>query len=180
FRSSVSGNTATGGQSGAPCSPTLFSDDFLQDAQGFCRTTLTNWNIGTGGNVDVITWPGSSGQALDLDGSANICGGDGTPPVSLKTPITVVAGRTYTASFRISTNPSPFTPGGVPDVNTVSVHFGPASGNFTKQPSDSNSFTTESLSFVAAANGTAQLTFEMVGAADRGGIVLDRVDITQS
>jgi hypothetical protein len=164
---------------------TIFSDDFLQETPFNCHTTLAFWKIGPNGNVDVVSsWPGSSGQVVDLDGSPNLCGGDGVPPISLKTPITVVAGKSYTASFKISTNPSPFNPGGAtlrsagnPDVNTVSVTFGPVSGSYTKQPTDG--FTTESLSFVATANGTAQLTFKMVGPSDRGGIILDRVDITE-
>jgi hypothetical protein len=165
----------------------VFSDDFQQDTAGGCGFSLAHWNVGgINGNVDVVSgWPAATGNVVDLDGSPNNCGGDGVPPISLKTPITVVAGKTYTASFRISTNPSPFLPGGVglrpgnnPDVNTVSVNFGPTSASYTKQPTDG--FTTESLSFLAGANGTAQLTFQMVGPSDRGGVILDRVDITES
>ncbi|MCU1450195.1 MAG: hypothetical protein JWP02_2365 [Acidimicrobiales bacterium] len=160
----------------------MFTDDFLQERSGDCVKTLANWNIGTNGNIDVVaSWAGSSGQVVDLDGSPNNCGGDGVPPISLKTPITLIAGRTYTASFKISTNPSPFHPGGqAADVNTMTVNFGPASGTFTKQPTDNTSFTTETLSFVAASAGTAPLTFQMVGPSDRGGIILDRVDVFES
>jgi hypothetical protein len=175
---SSGGAGGTGGTSGTCGGTTLFTDDFLQDPSGFCVTTLTHWNIAPGGDVDVYFPAGASGQAVDLDGSANICGGDGTPVVSLKNPISVVAGRTYTARFRISTNPSPFAPT-PPDVNSVKVNFGPATGTFTKQASQQGVWTTESLTFVASANGTAALKFEELGAADRGGIVLDRVDVIE-
>jgi hypothetical protein len=175
-----------GGAGGVRCpkgGTTIFTDDFLSDSTGDCRTTLTNWNL-TGSaspaNVDVFIPGGAaSGQVVDLDGSANICGGDAVPTVSLKIPITVVAGRTYTASFRISTNPSPFA-ATLPDTNSVNVNFGTASGTFTKLASDQGTYTTETLTFVAAANGTAQLTFKEVGPADRGGITLDTVTITES
>jgi hypothetical protein len=156
----------------------LFLDDFNSDSQGNCVTSLTNWTLQTGGNVDVFAFTGASGNAVDLDGSPNICGGNGVPLVSLKTPITIVAGRTYTACFRIGTNPSPFNPT-QPDVNTVTVNFGPVSNNYTKLASQAGSYTTESLSFVATANGTAQLTFQEVGPSDRGGVVLDTVTITE-
>jgi hypothetical protein len=53
------------------------------------------------------------------------------------------------------------------------------SNNYTKQASDAGSFTTESLSFVASGNGTAALTFQEVGPSDRGGIVLDLVQVTE-
>ena len=171
-----------GGTGGVRCTgTTVFSDDFLSDSTGDCRTALTNWNLAGSPappNVDVFFPSGASGQAVDLDGSANICAGDATPVVSLKTPITVVAGRKYTAQFVISTNPSPFA-ASLPDVNTARVIFGPVSGTFTKQASQQGTFTTEKLTFKATANGTAQLTFEEQGAADRGGIVLDRVDILE-
>jgi hypothetical protein len=120
----------------------------------------------------------ASGNVLDLDGSPNNCGGDGVPLVSLKTPITVVQGRTYTACFRLGTNPFPGVPG-VIDVNTATVNFGPVSNSYTKPPSAKGSYTNESLSFVASANGTAQLTFQESGPSDRGGITVDTVTITE-
>jgi hypothetical protein len=163
----------------------LFTDDFNSDFAGDCRTgALTNWTIEAGGNVDVISgWPGASGNVVDLDGSANICGGNGTPLVTKTVPITIVSGRTYTVCFRIGTNPSPFLPlGGAfdpnkVDINTMTVHFGPVSNSFTKNPGDP--FTTGSLSFVAGANGSAPLTFQEDGLWDRGGILLDTVTITE-
>jgi hypothetical protein len=167
----------------------VFTDDFNSDGTGaYCGFAPAGWSLNPStGNVDVFPAPGASGQAVDLDGSPNSCGGgDGVPAMSLATPITVVAGRTYTVCFRIGTNPSPFQPGGVllraandPDINTATVTFGPVSNSYTKQPNQVGSFTTESLSFVAAANGTAQLTFQEVGPSDRGGIVLDTVTITE-
>jgi hypothetical protein len=183
FASSVLAKTC-----GATCENTVFTDDFNSDpAPAFCRQALTNWNIGNGGNVDVVSgWPGASGNALDLDGSQDQCpSSTGVPPISLKTPITTQAGKTYTAKLRISTNPSPFLPGGGccrgsgnPDINTVNVTFGPVTTSFTKQPGDG--FTTETVSFVAAANGTAQLTLQEAGVWDRGGIILDTVTVTES
>jgi hypothetical protein len=159
----------------------LFTDDFNSNPTGaYCGFAPAGWSLNPStGNVDVFPATGASGQAVDLDGSPNLCGGaDGVPAMSLATPITIVAGRTYTVCFRIGTNPSPFSPT-QPDVNTATVTFGPVSNSYTKQANQVGSFTNESLSFVAAANGTAQLTFQEVGPSDRGGVVLDTVTITE-
>jgi hypothetical protein len=158
----------------------LFTDDFNDVVASDCKmgTDIPNWTIAPGGNVDVFAAPGASGNVVDLDGSPNECGGNGTPPFSKTTPITVVQGRTYTACFRIGTNPFPGVPGGV-DVNKATVTFGPVSHTYTKQPSAQGNYTTESLSFVASANGTAALTFQEVGPSDRGGITVDTVTVTE-
>ncbi len=159
----------------------LFTDDFNNDQVGDCKFSLVNWNLSPNGEIDVFN-PldgASSGNVLDLDGSPNLCGGtDGVPVVSLKTPITLVQGRTYTACFRLGTNPFPGVPGGV-DINSAVVNFGPVNNTYTKQPSEKGTYTNESLRFVAAANGSAQLTFQEVGPSDRGGITVDTVTITE-
>jgi hypothetical protein len=118
------------------------------------------------------------GNVVDLDGSPNQCAGNGTPLFSKTVPITIVQGRTYTACFRIGTNPSPFSPT-QPDVNTATVTFGPVSNSYTKPASQKGSYTTEVLSFVASANGTAPLTFQEQGTSDRGGITIQSVTITE-
>ncbi|MBV9412970.1 MAG: hypothetical protein JO148_15365 [Acidimicrobiia bacterium] len=171
-----------------PCSTgtVLFTDDFNSDVEGpYCGVAPAGWSLNpSDGNVDIFN-PldgASSGNVLDLDGSPNICGGDGVPLVSLKNPITIVQGRTYTACFRLGTNPFPGVPGGV-DINSATVSFGPTgnqvSNTYTKQPSQKGTYTNESLRFVATANGTAQLTFQELGPSDRGGITVDTVTITE-
>jgi hypothetical protein len=178
-----SGSGTTGGTGGVRCPKTgtvIFTDDFNNDPASNCLFGLTNWVLSTNGEVDVFNpGPPASGQVVDLDGSPNQCGGDGTPAMSLRTPITLVAGRTYTAQFVLGNNPSPFNPT-QPDVNVVTVYFGPVSGTYTKQATDQGSYTTETLTFSAAANGSAQLTFEEQGPSDRGGVTLDTVTITES
>jgi hypothetical protein len=162
---------------------TLFSDGFASDpAPVLAATTLVNWNVQAGGNVDVVNpFLGANGNAIDLDGSTNVLPGDGTPVISLKVPIPVVAGRTYTAFYRIGTNPSPFAPGGISaDVNNLNVTFGPASASHSKDPLSFGTETIEALTFVAATTGTAQLTFNDPDPDDRGGVILDEVTVTES
>jgi hypothetical protein len=147
---------------------TVFSDTFNGETDALNATSFINgWTVG-GGTVDIIGPTGGydflpgNGYYIDLDGSSWSAG-------TFANSVAVTGGQTYTLSFSLAGNQRGYAD------DSVTVNFGSSSSVITRSSADG--FTTFSLSYTAAATGSAAFSFHNAG-GDNVGALLDNVTIT--
>ncbi|MEO0634028.1 MAG: VPLPA-CTERM sorting domain-containing protein [Pseudomonadota bacterium] len=162
---------AVAGHSAVAATTTVFQDDFQADdtgGTGFSTTTsLTNWTVVGGGNVDILpsagSFPGCVDTCIDLDGSFN------STPARLETlaAFSFVTGTTYTLTLDI--------PGGQQaDPFTFGILGGP-----TQSVSGYMAPLSPVLSFTAGADFAAGLFIQMdTSVSNNLGPWLDTVTLT--
>lgn len=142
---------------------TSFSDSFNSETLGLNYTGFANWTV-SDGSVDVIgigfydLHPGN-GYYVDLDGTTSDSG-------VLKTNFDVMAGYTYTVSFKLGGSMRG-------DTNTVHVELDGYAEDFTLASGDPLATVVRTVSVASAGS---RLSFEN-GGGDNLGAILDDVNI---
>lgn len=142
---------------------TIFSEDFSTDSQGLDKTTLNNWNVLNGSNVDVGSFGALCGPApatcIDTQGSG------GNPNGDIQTKATFVLSPGLTYDFHFTMNNT----GGT---NSFLVTI----GSFTKLVS-TTSFAdgTYDLTFTVGSVETDHIEIADQGPADNIGIALGHI-----
>jgi hypothetical protein len=145
---------------------TLFSETWSGDSIGFGKTSLMNWTVLGGTNVDVLSgFAGCTGNCVDMDGSFGLSNGD----IQTLDSFNFIAGHQYTISFTLSNNAFAG--------NGVRVRIGSLYDQDFAAPSPNAGFI-YSDSFVAAATELAALRITSTGPADNGGGVIDNILLT--
>lgn len=158
---------------------TIFTDDFEAAAGGAPPPggTIVNWTLSPGGaNMDVVgTAVGSltchSGtKCVDTDGTGSTAG------AVLSRSFAVTSGVTYFLSFWWSGSQRNFLG---PD--SIQVSFGTAAPITLNAAQGASTWTSNSaLSFVAASNGTATVSFMNTSGPDNVGILIDDVTVADN
>jgi hypothetical protein len=154
----------------------VFSDNFDNTTQALNATdfaqgwVITNAAAPFNGTVDVI---GAGGQFDFLPGHGNYVDLDGSTQSSgvLQNSVQLTAGVTYTLSFSLAGDQRNAGP------DNVDVHFGDASGTFSRGTSDG--FSTSTLTFTPTQSGSYAFNFHDLG-NDNQGALLDNVRITSA
>ena len=148
----------------------IFSDDFnsyVADQLNWTPTVLSGWTvspngtvvlIGAGGVLDFI--PGN-GSYVDLDGTTSSSG-------LFSNNVNLVGGTTYTLSFDLAGSHRE-------SAETVNVNFGSTNASYSLNSADP--FSTLTLNFTPASNGSYSFSYLNVG-GDNVGALLDNVSVS--
>ena len=143
----------------------LFQEDFTADTAGLAKTTLVNWNLLNGSNIDVGSFSAQcSGNCVDTQGS----GGNPNSDIETKSSFALVAGPTYTISFSF---------GNTGGDNMVRLRIG------TAFDQTFDTLTTPLGTVTATFTATTQsatIRFTDLGPADNVGATLDNIVLSSN
>jgi len=141
----------------------IFSEDFSGDSGGLAKTSLTNWNVLSGSNVDVGAFGGLCGpspaQCIDTQGT----GGNSDADIQTKSTFAVGPGFTYDFAFTL-------TNGG--GSNSFLLTIGSFS-TLISTPAYSDG--AHDVSFTLASNPNATIRITDQGPADSVGIYVGQI-----
>lgn len=147
----------------------LFSDNFSGDTAGFSVTSLVNWNLNSGANVDVLPFSGfdpyagqGHGQYIDLNGTF----ATSATTLTTKNSISLVGSTKYGLSFDLGKNGIAF--------QSLRVRVTDGVTNLVDQTiSDSNAYATfqnQLFTFDTSAS-SVNIIFDQSGPSSNGYII---------
>lgn len=153
-----------------------FIDDFESNTSAAPAASVNNWTVTPGGaNFDVVSSSvggiqcHSGDRCIDTDGTGSVAGG------TLSRSFSVTAGVTYFLNFWYSGSQRAFLG---PD--SVNVNFGTASKTINAAQGANTWINDNTLSFIAAANGTATVSFTNNSGPDDVGMIIDDVEVSDN
>jgi hypothetical protein len=145
---------------------TIFSEDFTADSTGLAKTTLINWNLLNGSNIDVGSFTAQcTGNCVDTQGS----GGNPNSDIETKSSFLFSAGVQYTIMFDFGN-----TGGTNQDELRIGTLFDETFSTATTPPG------TVTRTFTPASDQTATIRFTDLGPADNVGATLDNIVVSSS
>ena len=148
----------------------IFSDDFnsyVADQLNWTPTALSGWTVSPNGTVDLIGAGGvldfipGNGSYVDLDGTTSSSG-------LFSNNVNLVGGTTYRLSFDLAGSHRE-------SAETVNVNFGSTNASYSLNSADP--FSTLTLNFTPASNGSYSFSYLNVG-GDNVGALLDNVSVS--
>jgi PEP-CTERM motif len=147
---------------------TLFTDDFSADGSGLGKTTLVNWNVLNGSNVDVANFAASCGpspaQCIDTQGT----GGNPSGDIETKSTFALAPGFSYDFHFTMVNS------GGT---NSFLVTIGNFSQTINTTTSPNGTY---DLVFTSTSVPAATIRITDQGPPDNVGVFLGHISLTST
>ena len=147
---------------------TIFSEDFTADIPLLGKTTLVNWNLLNGTNIDVGNFtPQCTGNCVDTQGS----GGNPNSDIETKSSFLFSAGVQYTIMFDF---------GNTGGTNQDELRIGTLFDEIFSTAPGGTPLGTVTRTFTPASDQTATIRFTDLGPPDNVGATLDNIILTSS